>query len=158
MDPVITFMESDGSISGGTEVDSGNPVAIGEVARGNTGTPTDAQQTYVQVWNDRDGAAASDEAINVSISVVHISGDANHAAFLGTAENGFNSIIEARSAGSIDCSDDAQSSWTPVGPAQLLDIGNIPRQAARFIFLRVRPPSDMDSIDLTEFSVQVNYS
>lgn len=154
--PSFAFYEDDSnSLGAGTVINNGNPVAFGNVSVGANGVPIDIHQRRIHVWNDKGGIINSDTATGVLVYCVNVS-DPTHRAFAGTALNGHVSIIEARSVDAFGCPADAQSVWTPIGPSQLLSVGDMPRNSRRGIEFRVKPPVDYtvpQTIDNFEFRV-----
>jgi hypothetical protein len=134
-----------------------NPIEFGDVPRGSTGIPTDSLKQGVNLWNDRDGIAGSDEAINIRISVLPDDEDLDSEVFVGTEGNGFQPFLEARSKGAVNVSDDAQTDWTPISNDEFLEIGDMPRNSMRRIELRLNIPQDATSFVSKDYRLQVNY-
>lgn len=147
--PVMTLFLGGSTATTGTQVSSGNPLSLGLQAKGVASTPV-----TVDLWNDRGGGTGSDTATSVTLSSVNGVDDAS-AIFNGTAGNGFQSMLEARSVGASGVSGDYQTVWSPLGPAASLSMGNIPSNAKRIIEVRLNIPQDAPDIDLKTFTLRV---
>lgn len=134
-----------------------NPIDFGDVPRGSQGIPVDTLKQGVNLWNDRDGIAGSEEAVNIRISVLPDDADLNTEVFIGTAGNAFDPFLEARSNGAVNVSDDAQSAWTPISNDEFLEIGDMPRNSMRRIELRLNVPQDAASFVSKNYKLLVNY-
>lgn len=142
--PVITFEDDQG-----TEISSGNKINFGgQIEKGAT-----SSVFSVWIWNDKDGLIGSGTAVNPRVFALSV-GDLS-VIFDGTVINGNVSMLEARSCLALNVAADAQDAWTPIGPAQFLDIGDIPRNAAREIQLRLRVPNDAADLALTTGSFKL---
>lgn len=138
-------------------IHAANPVELGSIPRGGTQLPLDGLKQKLHLWNDKDSIAGSDTAENIRLNVLPSDGNLNQQAFLGTAGNGFQPMLQARSRGSVNVVDDAQVSWTPVSYNVYLQTGDIPRNAMRQIELRVVVPADALPVDVKQFVMQANY-
>lgn len=148
MDPIISFYESGSTPSGGTQINSGNPIAFGSIQK----SEISAVQT-IDVWNDKNGSSA-DDAVAPKLTAISSPDDVS-IIFDGTAINGFVSMLEARSCGAFNVPADQQKDWTPIGPTEFLTIGDIPANAKRSIELRLNVPQDADTLALSNFVLRV---
>jgi len=140
-DPVPSFYENDSTPSGGTVINGGNPIAFGNITRGLIGTPTDAQQLPIHVWNDKNvGTAKTMEQVKVGVK--DTSGG-NVGDFIdGTVLNGNAPFYEAKSDGSLNCPGDGQLVYTPIGGTHMLAVGDIPANARRHLWIQCNVPAD----------------
>lgn len=156
--PGFAFYENDSNlIGGGTVINDANKIEFGYAPVGLIDYPEDSGKKPVHLWNDKGGLLGSGSATGIKIYVVSSDGDLEHPAFLGTNRNGNQSIIEARSVGSVNVPGDSQTNWTPISPWDFLEIGNMPPNTMRTIELRLNPPLDMNEITLTDFFLRVTY-
>jgi len=137
-DPVLEFYEDDGF----TVIDSENPLSFGLASKGGIALPTKEAQYPIQIWNDKGGGAGSVEMQNVKIGIKDSLGGNTGEFILGTALNGNQPFMEARSDGATGTTDDAQGTFEAVGGDTFRDIGNIPANSGRDIFLRLNIPAD----------------
>jgi len=140
-DPVVSFYENDSTAGGGTVMNAGNPLSFGSVSRGTTRVPG-SDQSPLHVWNDKAGVCSSVDMESVRIGFTDASGGLTGEAINGTTLNGSEPFFEARSAGSSGCPDDAQTEWTRVGGTHYLDVGDIPSNSRRSIYVRAAVPVD----------------
>lgn len=146
--PVFSLYKS----ADGTLITAGNKVIFGTA--GNVQKGATSPIASVQLWNDKGGSNNSDTAIAPLFFAVSGSGDLT-AVFAGTAANGLKSMVQARSCGATGVAADAQSAWTPIGPAAMLVLGNMPKNSMREIQLRVVVPPDATDLSLRDFSLRV---
>lgn len=137
-DPVLEFYEDDGF----TIIDAGNPLSFGLVSKGGIALPSKEAQSPIQIWNDKGGGAGSVEMQDVKIGVKDSLGGNTGEFILGTALNGNTPFMEVRSDGATGTTDDAQGVFEAVGGDTYRDIGNIPANAGRDIYLRMNIPAD----------------
>jgi hypothetical protein len=129
-DPIISFYESDNI----TVMNAGNPLAFGNIAQGQTKTPTDSEQYPFHVWNDK-GGGGSATMTGVEIGMLDVTGGA-------VGEHITGKYYEMKSNGSSGCADDAQSDFTAVGgTGNKLALGDIPANACRKIYVRLAFPA-----------------
>lgn len=150
-DPVFSLYEADSTVTGGTPISIGNPVAFGQVEKGII-SPT----VKVHVWNGKNDGSVS-TAVAPRLYATNGVGDAS-LIFNGTPFNGHQSMLEARSCGSFNTPADQDSAWTPIGPSNLfmLEMGDMPANSMREIELRMNVPIDAPTIPLISFSLQVS--
>jgi hypothetical protein len=128
-DPLVTFYENDNA----TVMNSGNPLAFGNVVQGQTKTPPDSGQYPFHVWNDKGGGSRA-TMTSVEIGILDITG--------GTVgEHVTGKYCELKSNGASGCTDDAQASFTAVGGTTKLAVGDIPANACRKIYARIVCPA-----------------
>jgi len=117
----------------------------------------DANSFPLHIWNDNGGGSAASMQ-TVKIGVRDVSGTSLDLVITGTALNGYLPMIECRSYGAQGCSDDAQSAWTPIGGATMLDVGDIPANARRALYLRMNVPADAPAVNAGQFKLFVDYT
>lgn len=146
--PVFSLYKTlDGSL-----VTSGNKILFGNAGNVQKGQTSDIVST--QLWNDKGGGNNSDTAVAPLFFAVSGTGDMS-AVFAGTAGNGFKSMLQARSCKATGVAADAQTDWTPIGPAATLVLGNMPKNSMREIQLRVVVPTDAGTLSLRDASFRV---
>jgi hypothetical protein len=133
--PIISIYHDDSTQIGGTPVDGTNPAEMGLIDKG-TISPT----VVIHIWNGKNDPSVG-TAVAPKLYSLNGSGDASKL-FNGTAANGFKSMLEARSCTAIGTSADQQKAWTPIGPNNLLTMGNMPPNSMRGIELRLNIPID----------------
>jgi hypothetical protein len=140
-DPVPSFYENDSTPPAGTVINGGNPIAYGNITRGLVGVPTDAQQLPIHLWNDKNvGTAKTMEQVKIGVKD---SLGGNSGFFIaGTALNGNKPFYEAKSTGALNCPDDAQLTYSPIGGVTMLLVGDIPANARRHIWIQCNVPAD----------------
>lgn len=148
-DPVISLYHDDSTMVSGTPLDGSNPVDFGAVDKGLI-SPT----ITIHVWNGKNDPSV-DMAVAPLLYALNGSGDAS-VIFNGTTLNGFKSMLEARSCAAIGTTADQHKAWTPISPASLLTMGNIPANAMRTIELRLNVPIDAPAMSLTSWSLRVS--
>ena len=148
-DPLLTVCEAGSTVGSATEYDAGNPI---QLLNADIGIPTDPLS--VDVWNDRDGSAGSTTAYFVKVRAMN--DDDISAILAGTAGNGFQSMLEARSRGAFGVAADNQSAWTPISTAAKLSMGDIPAGCMRTLELRLNVPVDGSTISIKNFFVHVS--
>jgi len=119
-----------------TPIDVGNPLAFGRV---DPGMISDVLRFHI--WNDKDGLVGADLAPTPRLFAVS-DPDNVGVMFNGTALNGFKSMLEARSCRAVGVAADQHTEWKPIGPNELLVMGDIPASAMREIEIRLRVPAD----------------
>lgn len=147
--PVLTICEAGSDTSTATEYDAGNPIEFLNVDKG-----IPSAVLTIDIWNDRDGLAGSDLAVAPQLYTVD--DDDLSAVWAGTATNGFQSMLEARSCGAVGAAADMQTDWTPISPTDLLILGDIPAGAKRLIEIRLNPPVDAPTVALSDFFLRVS--
>lgn len=145
----FSFYEDDSTVTGGTEINAGNPLALGQVEKG-TITPI----STIHVWNGKNSGSAA-TAIAPKFYATNGPDDAS-LIFQGTPFNGFQSMLEARSCGSFNVAADQNEEWTPVSPTQLLTLGDMPTNTMREIELRLNVPVDAPTLASIDFSMQIS--
>lgn len=134
--PLFQFYHDDSTPEAGTVVDTGNPLEFGVVDRART-----SATVVVHVWNDKGGSLGSDTAVAPRFYADN-GPDNIDDMFDGTAANDTESMIEARSCEAYGVAADAQSAWTPIGPGEYLELGDMPSNSRRSIEVRIRVPLD----------------
>lgn len=119
-----------------TLVSDANPIDFNRLDPGMT-----SEIFPVHLWNDKGSVVGADTAPTPRIYSV-IGPDDVSAIFTGTTLNGFKSFLEARSCRAFGVVADLHTAWTPIGPNQILMIGNMPPNSMREIELRWRIPVD----------------
>jgi hypothetical protein len=110
----------------------------------------------INIWNDREATMGSGTATAPRLHAVQ--GDDNPTViFNGTTANGNVSMLEARSCAAFGVVADAHTEWTPIGPTEFLDMGDIPAQAMREIELRLNIPIDAANLAISDFTLRVQY-
>lgn len=125
-------------------LDAGHPLLFGTLDKGTT-SPT---QT-IHLWNHGDVNA-------VAPHVLAMNADDDTVVFAGTALNGNVSMLECRSCAATGVPADQQEDWTPIGPTQILTIGDIPPGAMRTLELRIKIPVDSATLSLRNLSLTVS--
>lgn len=141
-DPVVTFYENDSTPGGGTIINGGNPISWGNVSKGTTEDPTDAQKFPFHLWNDKGGGAGSNEMKNVRVGIKNQNGGNSGEFVLGTALNGNQPYVGMRSDGAYGVTDDAQATYQRIGGNTFRNIGNIPSNCRRSIWLQLNLAPD----------------
>jgi hypothetical protein len=147
--PVISIYHDDSTQTGGTPVDGTNPVDFTQLDKG-TISPT----ITVHVWNGKNDPSVA-TAVTPKFYSVNGSGDASKI-FNGTVSNGNKSMLEARSCAAIGTAADQQKTWTPISPAALLAMGNMPPNTMRTVELRLNVPIDAPDMPLTGWSLRAS--
>lgn len=141
--PDLELFENDSDqLGNGTAITEENPITFGLVPKGIQVDPEDDAKLPVHLWNDKSGVLSADEATSLKVYCVAVGGDNDIAIFNGTTLNGDVPMLEARSRGALNCDDDAQTAWTPIGPSDFLDLGDMPSNSRRNIELRLNVPID----------------
>lgn len=156
--PSFEFYESDSTPGSGTPITSGNKIEFGAVPIGAVSLPTEIPKQQIHLWNDKGSLLNSDTATNIKVYAVASDGDDNDEIFTGTDLSDDLPFLEARSTGAFNTPADAQSGWTPIGPGEFLDIGDMPKNSRRTIELRLNTPNDATSKSLEDFELRVSYS
>lgn len=95
----------------------------------------------IHIWNDPGGLVGADIAPTPRLYALSLPDNVD-ALWTGTPLNGMVSMLEARSCAAVGVAADQQQTWTPIGPNQILVMGNIPANSLREIELRLRVPVD----------------
>ena len=132
-------------------------IAFPSSPRGTITDLPDAASFPLYLWNDKGGGSAS-SMMTVKIGIRDICGTSNDVVITGTELNGYMPMIECRSYGSAGCSDDSQEAWTPIGGSLMLDIGDIPANARRSLYLRMNVYADAPAIAAGQFNLFVDYT
>lgn len=148
-DPAFRIFEDDSTITGGTEIDSGNPIQIGRIEKGIV-----SPITTIHIWNGKNDLTVA-TAVAPRLYAANGAGDAG-AIFAGTPYNGFRSMLEGRSCGSFQTPADQHQEWVPLSPTSLLPMGDMPANSMREIELRMNVPLDAPTIPLINFSLGVS--
>lgn len=149
MPALISIFHDDSTLIGGTPVDGSNPVDFGLVDKGTT-----SPIKTIHIWNGKLDPGV-DTAVSPKLYSVNGSGDASKI-FNGTPGNNFQSMLEARSCTAIGTSADQHKDWTPIGPNNLLTMGNIPAAAMRGIEVRLNIPIDAPDMAINTWSLRVS--
>ena len=147
--PVMTICESGSTVSEATEYDDTNRISFADAQKG---VATDI--LTVDVWNDRDGLAGSDDAPAPAMYATN--DDDVSVIFDGTELNGFESMLECRSCLGFNTPSDQQSAWTKVKPGSPLIMGNMPSQSKRTVEMRLNVPADADTLSLRNFRIFIS--
>jgi hypothetical protein len=151
-DPCPQFYDNDDA----TLIDSANKINFGNISKGTISEPLDDKKRPIHLWN-RKGSTLAVDMLEVKIGVKD-NGGGNTGEFIsGTVQNGYQPVFEARSDGSQGITDDAQSSWTRVGGDTFLNIGDIPTNARRSIYVRINLPPDA-TVESNEPILVVDYT
>ena len=127
-----------------------NKVAFGSIEKG-----VQSATITVYVWNDKGGGLGSDTASAPKLFVSYTEAIAD--VLNGTAANGNVSMIEGRSCSGMNVAGDGHINWTPLGPASLLTLGDIPSNAAKQIELRLNVPQDSPDVAFAIFNFEISY-
>lgn len=147
--PLFVFFENDSTPTGGTIINNVNPINLGLVQKG-----TITSIVTIHVWNGKNDLTL-DTAIAPRLYATNGPGNAA-ALFNGTALNGFQSMLEARSCGAFNTPADQHQSWIPIKPTNMLQMGDMPTNSMREVELRLNVPIDSPDISLINFSLQVS--
>ncbi|MCW8133128.1 MAG: hypothetical protein KIS92_22475 [Planctomycetota bacterium] len=129
------------------EINDGNPIVFpAGISKGSIVSPSNPVQVPLHLWNDKGGGSAA-LMENVKLGVKDASGTSEGQFIDGTPLNGNQPFYEVRSYGAQGCVDDAQAGYQAVGGDTYRNIGNIPANARRNIWVRVNVPADADSGD-----------
>jgi hypothetical protein len=132
-------------------------IAFPSSPRGSITDLPDANSFPLHIWNDKGGGSAASMQ-TVKVGVRDVTGTNNDLVITGTALNGYAPMIECRSYGAQGCSDDSQAAWTPIGGDTMLDIGDIPANARRALYLRMNVPADAPGVNAGSFKLFVDYT
>lgn len=130
---------------GDSIINAGNKLQLGSVISGTT-----SQIVSTWLWLDR-GSLYGESAVSVFVLA-----DAGGVLLTGTNNNGFTSMLEARSRGSIDIPSDNHEAWIKICRDSLLEIGLMISGTARNIEFRISAPYDAG--DLVETPEIIIYS
>lgn len=148
-DPIPTFYDQNGA-----QILAANPLDFGNLVKGVV-TELPASQFPFLLWNDKGGGSAA-KMTGVSITILDATGGTEGECINGTVGNGELPFFLAKSLGSSGCPDDGQAEWTRVGGARVLEVGDIPANASRSIYLKIDTPTDA-TVGAANIKVAVNY-
>jgi len=140
--PVVTFYENDSTPGGGTQIDGGNPIAFGNVSKGTASFAVGEQMTPFHLWNDKGGGAGSADMKNVRVGIKNTLGGNTGEFIEGTVLNGNQPFIGVRSDGAYGTTDDAQAPYESIGGNTFRNIGDIPGNCRRSLWLQLNVAPD----------------
>lgn len=143
--PVLVLYRDDSV----TLLDAAHDLDFGVVDKG-TITPV---QT-VHLWNDKGGVADADTAVAPHFYALNAE-DAS-ILFAGTTLNGNVSMVEARSCAATNTPADQHEEWTPIGPTQILTLGDMPLNSLRTLEVRINVPTDAATLAAVSFTLRAS--
>lgn len=146
--PNIIFYHEDDA----TLVSEADPIAFGRIDPGMV-----SDIITIHIWNDKGGALVSDTAVAPRLYAVGVPDNVD-VMFNGTALNDNQSMLEGRSCTAIGTPADQHEDWSPIGPNELLQLGDMPYNSMREIELRLRVPADAGNMVASGWQIRPVWS
>ena len=127
-----------------------NPIEFGLVEQGSY---SDVFQ--VRIWNDMSGTHGSIALENPRLSAIPSPGSATEI-FAGTELNLYRPMLQARSCAAYGTIPDMNLTWTPIGPSDLLILGDIPAGCGRQVEVRLMVPQDAPIVAIKTFTLRIS--